>query len=154
MSSTHTLLEGCSKITGRKGGFSLPVLLFVDILFIFCEASRWTPSPPPSELIYGTCPGRHGRDLFNVVFLAFVEWDNRYTGPSEVIHCLLKIFVFLWSHGWWHRQIGIKFLVYVSNSISIFFFFTLLMLSASTNSFWNDWKAISSLSRFFFSLHW
>lgn len=50
-SGTHSqTLRRVSQITGRKGGFSLPVLLFVDVSFIFWEASRLGPSPPTAGM--------------------------------------------------------------------------------------------------------
>lgn len=45
---TNTVLRRTSKITGRKGGFSLPMQLFVDISFIF-----WKASPPFTGMYLG-----------------------------------------------------------------------------------------------------
>lgn len=55
---THTVLDDNRK----EGWVSVPAPLFVDVSFIFGEASRPTPSTP-SVGIYGTHPGRRAWDL-------------------------------------------------------------------------------------------
>lgn len=62
---TNTIVWRASEITGRKGGFSLPVLLFVDISFIFWEASRPGLSPPST----GMCTSPTQEDVDEIFFL-------------------------------------------------------------------------------------
>lgn len=79
-SGTHSQTWRVSQITGRKGGFSLPVLLFVDVSFIFWEASRLGPSPPTAGM--HAAPAQEDFLNKNVVFLAFVALDNHRGDPS------------------------------------------------------------------------
>ena len=62
---TNKILWRASKITGRKGGCSLPVQLFVDISFIFWKASPLGPSPP----FTGMCLGPAQEDLMRFYFI-------------------------------------------------------------------------------------
>lgn len=96
-------LNNCSKLNhkdveavsdNRKEGWaSLPVLLFVDVSFIFWESSRPAPSPP-SLGIFGTLPGRRARDSCSVAGFWGGAADNHH-GDFLVIGCLFKIFLCL-----------------------------------------------------------
>lgn len=67
----NTIVWRSSEITGRKGGFSLPVLLFVDISFIFWEASRLGLSPPST----GMCTSPTQEDVDEIfLYIALCFW--------------------------------------------------------------------------------
>lgn len=125
---TNTIVWRASEITGRKGGFSLPVLLFVDIYFIFWEASQ-AYLLPPQECVR-VPPRKTWMRFFlnNFVFLAFVALNNHHGDPS-VMQGFFKICGWLLRSlfGCWHRQMGIAVTAFVSGSNDFFFFFLLMM---------------------------
>lgn len=112
---TNTILWRASKITGRKGGFSLPVLLFVDGSFIFRKASPLGPSPP----FMGMYLGPTQEEVDEILFYFFkLLWHWIIT--TVTLLCHVGLFQDLWvvlrkSYGCWHRQIGITVTAFVSS---------------------------------------
>lgn len=121
-----TLLWKFRKITGWKGGFSLPVLLFVDIWFIFCQTSHLLQLLPCWE-----CEGSAQEGMFHISELCFwLLWCWIIITVALPCSGLFKQFcVCFLSRGWWHRQIGITFMACVSSSLSAFLFFFFFLLS-------------------------
>lgn len=74
----HIWLWRFCKITGRKGLTPFPASLFVDVSFIFREASHPDLSPPLIR-VYKTCPGRHAWHYCSVVFLDCGVGDSHHS---------------------------------------------------------------------------
>lgn len=120
---TNTILWRASKITGRKGGFSLPVQLFVDISFIFWKASPRGPAPPFTGMYMG--PAHQEVDE---IWFDFFKLSGHRIIPTVTLLCHLGLLQDLWvvlrkSCGCWHRQIGITVTAFVSSWNFFLFFF-------------------------------